>query len=187
MRASIFCIVFLSFSSFSLTENSVDDHYLKVFKDATKLVPIAVKDTISDEPVNVTIFEVYKDNKRIGFLRDIHTTTGCNSACLPVSYTSFYDSNGKYLKVLSRDGLTKKNHAPFTDEDYSQLEFIISLAPSEFNTVKHPTELTDGLSGATLPKYKDVVVKDAAYSTLRIHVYNLNTQNLIKNHLKKLK
>lgn len=165
-------------------ENDIQ-FYKKVFPDFTQVTPFDVEDTISKDPINNKILKVFKQEELIGFIREIHTTTGCDSACLPVSYTSFYNAKGDYLKILSRHGLTKINHASFTSEDYSQLEFIVTLGPKEFDSIKHPKELTDAISGATLKPYKQIVVKGAAYSTLRIHLYNVNTQKLIKEHLKK--
>ena len=155
----------------------------KVFPKLTSIQKVAIKDTISDDPINTTLLKVLSGGRPIGYIRNISTTTGCNSACLPVNYTSFYDVKGNFLKLKSREGLTKLNHAVFTEEDYSQLELIISLSPKELSTIKNPKELTDAISGATLKQFQSLVVKGAAYSTLRIHLYNLETKSII-NKLK---
>ena len=169
----------------TLQAKGVKALYKKVFPGISIIKAFEVKDTISDNPINNQILKVYNNEGLVGFIREINSSTGCNSACLPVIYTSFYDSKGGFKKILSKDGLTKINHTPFSDEDYSNLDFIVSMEPEKFNEVSHPKEMTDAISGATLKKYQDVVVKGAAYTTLRVHLYNLNTQNLIKKHLNK--
>lgn len=179
---------FLGFTHFMDSDVSSakrDIFYKKVFPHLSRVKVISIKDTISDDPVNNKLLKVFSKKKFLGYIREIKTTTGCNSACLPVIYTSFYDEKARLIKILSRDGLTKINHTPFTAKDYSQLDFIVALAPKEFDHIKDPKELTDALSGATLKKYQPFVVKGAAYSTLRIHLYNLNTQNIITRLLKK--
>lgn len=162
------------------SDKKTQDFYRKVFPNFTRVEEKIVVDTISDEAVNTIILKVFAEKKHIGFIRNIYTTTGCDSACLPVSYTSFYDKKGQFIKNLSQDGLTKINHAPFTAEDYARLDLIVSLSPHEFGKIKHPKELTDALSGATLKVYEPIVVEGAAYSTLRIHLYNVDTINWIK-------
>lgn len=157
----------------------------KFFKDSTAEKSFMVTDTISDNPINNQIVVVYKKNSIIGFYRNIHTTTGCNSACLPLSYTAYYDHLGKFLTIKSKDGLTKINHTPFSKEDYGQIDFILALNPSEFKSITHPKELTDAISGATLKVYQNIVVPGAAYSTLRIHLYNQDTLLLIKKYSEK--
>ena len=181
----LYSIILLIISPMTLThsfELNTDKmkSYKNVFPTLTSTETITIPDTISDNPVNTKILKAYNGKDLLGYIRNIDTTTGCNSACLPISYTSFYGPSGDYLKVLSESGLTKINHAPFTLEDYSQLELILSLAPIEFGKVKHPKEMTDAISGETLKQFQPLVVKGAAYSTLRIHLYNQDTLKVLK-------
>lgn len=178
-----FFLFLITFSSICFSE----DFYKEVFPQYDQKLKHSIKDSISAEKNNTTIYSLYSKGKLIGFARDINTTTGCNSACLPVIYTGFYSQKGILLKILSKDGLTKIGHAPFTEEDYLKLDFILSLAPKEFQLVSHPKELTDAITGATKKEYKDIVVPGAAYSTLRIHLYNQETQNFLNSLKKKLK
>ncbi len=159
----------------------------KAFPNYTKMEKLEVIDSIGDKPVNTSLYKVFKKNGLEGFARSIETTTGCNSACLPISYTSFYDAKGSYLKLLSRVGLTKIGHAPFTDQDYAKLDLILALAPKELGEVVDPKDMTDALSGATLKTYAQSVVKGAAYSTLRIHLYNQLTLKQISSKLLDIK
>lgn len=175
--------LFLFIITFTLNNAMASDLYKKVFSSYDEIVKLKISDPISDDPVNTELLKVYSKKKHIGFIREIATTTGCDSACLPVIYTSFYNEKGQFLKILSKDGLTKLNHMPFTPEDYSKLEYLLLLAPKELENISNPKAMTDAISGATLNKFESHVVKYAAYSTLRIHVYNQHTIKIIKTKI----
>jgi hypothetical protein len=174
-------IAFISISCFSKSNEYLRSEIEKKIGSFTHLEKVKIKDTISENPVNNELIKVLKVNKTIGFVRAISTTTGCNSACLPINYISFYAPDGSFLSLSSKDGLTKINHTPFTKEDYSNLEFILSTNTDVFKDVDHPKEMTDAISGETLKLYRHSVVKGAAYSTLRIHLYNQDTIKYIKS------
>lgn len=151
----------------------------------TSIKKISIKDTVSAEQNNNQLHIVLKNKKAIGFFRKINTTTGCNSACLPIIYTSFFNEKGEYIELFSPPGLTKIYHAPMTTEDLARLDFILAMSPPEFEKIKDPKEMTDAISGETLKQYKEMVVEGAAYSTLRISMYHRETQKYIKDYLAK--
>ncbi|MFG1493585.1 hypothetical protein [Halobacteriovorax sp. ZH4_bin.1] len=178
----MFKIFFLLFLSFSFSFANEVNFYQSVFPKASKFKKVTVVDSISDNPINTAIQIAYDENgKKLGFIREVNTTTGCNSACLPVIFTLFYNTKYEFLKLKSKSGLTKKFHRPMTDDDINRLHLLIGLNPEVFKKVKHPTEMTDALTGATKPEFVDAVVKDAAYSTLRINLYNLDTIKQLKS------
>jgi len=182
LNTLLFALIF-SLSSLGLEPIKKEDigFTKKVFNDAHFRVVKKIPDPISKEANNKTIYEVYNSKKvLIGYQRHINTTTGCNSACLPVIFDLFYSSKGSFVKLYSKIGLTKKFHRPFTPEDYARLEMLMLMNPSVFKEVGYPTEMVDALSGATLKKYEDSVVKEAAYSTLRINLYNQQTLKFIR-------
>ncbi len=154
--------------------------FKKQFPGINQVIRHNIQDRISETPINTSIYQLRFGTDKIIYAREIRTTTGCNSECLPINYTAFYKQDGTYIKLISEDGLTKVGHAPFTDDDHARLSYILELAPSEFGNIDHPTELTDILSGATLKKFKHLVVKGAAYSTLRIHLYHQDSLKFIK-------
>ncbi len=167
------------FKSISKSKNQLS---LSVFKNATYKIKTTIPDPISKKSNNKSIYKIYDSKKNlIGHQRHIDTTTGCNSACLPVVFDLFYDKSGKFLRILSKDGLTKKFHRPFAQEDYARLEMIILMNPNVFKKVGHPTEMVDAISGATLSQFVPSVIKDAAYSTLRINLYNQHTLKFLIN------
>jgi hypothetical protein len=164
-----------------ITSGKTFKSYNEIFSNLDKIHRRKINDKISETPINTEVYLLKSKGKLIGFAREIRTTTGCNSECLPINYTAFYYPDGAYLTLTSRDGLTKISHAPFTKDDLIKLGYLLELAPEEFRGIGHPTELTDALSGATLKKYENLVVKGAAYTTLRIHLYHQETLEFIKN------
>lgn len=171
--------LFLTISFIYANDNSF---YQTVFPDLAKTRQVKVVDKISDNPINTSVQIAYNTKgKKLGFIREVNTTTGCDSACLPVIFTLFYNTKYEFIKLKSKVGLTKKFHKPMTDDDLNRLQLLLGINPQIFKSVKDPKELTDALSGATKPAYVDSVVKDAAYSTLRINLYNQDTIIQLKN------
>ena len=166
--------------STTITRGMLFEKYKKVFSKLDQIDTHKIPDPISESPINTKIYILKHAGDVIGFAREIHTTTGCNSECLPINYTAFYYPDGKYLKLHSTDGLTKIGHALFTNDDLIKLSYLIELAPMAFDKIVHPTDLTDALTGATLKEYQNIVVKGAAYSTLRIHLYHQDSLKFIK-------
>ncbi len=165
-----------------LASANVDDHfYRQVFPSFHAVTPIIILDSIDGaDSVNTQILLVKdKLKKNIGFIRDIKTSTGCQSACLPVIFTLFYNQEFKFLKILSKEGLTKKNHEPFSPEDYWQLEALLIKSPAELEKIKTPHEMVDVLTSATKVELKPFVVSAAAYSTLRIFKYHQETMRVL--------
>jgi len=155
--------------------------YQKAFPNASTKKTIKIPDPISDKPINSSILKIYdKYKKHLGYIREIKTTTGCDSACLPVVFTLFYNHENTLIKLQSRPGLTKKFHAPFTTKDYEKLDLILLMNPKVFKKVNHPTEMVDAISGETKKDYKEHVVKNAAYSSLRVNLYHQQTKMFLK-------
>jgi hypothetical protein len=158
------------------------DFYKKHLPDFVSYKILKIDDPISDKPINTSVIKVFgKDGKTSGYIREVVTTTGCNSACLPVIFTLFYDNKKSFLKIKSKIGLTKKNHAMFTPDDYSKLDWVLVTNPQIFKSVGYPTQMVDAITGATKVEYRDHVVKEAAYSTLRINLYHQHTLTYLKS------
>lgn len=168
-------------NTFSGTADKEFKFIKSVFSKATSVKAFEVLDPISENPINTNMYKVFKEkNELIGFYRRIITTTGCNSACLPIHVTLFYNSNKSFKTLKSDKGLTKKNHVPFTSADYSELELILNLNPKDFEKVSHPKDMVDVITGQTTKVYADDVVKEAAYTTLRVNRYNQNSLKQLK-------
>jgi hypothetical protein len=157
-------------------------YYRKVFPEANYQEAMNIPDPISDKPTNKTILKIFnKSKKPVGYVREIKTTTGCDSACLPVVFTLFYTPDKVLKKLQTRPGLTKKFHAPFTVKDYEKLDLVLLMNPPIFKKVNHPTEMVDALSGETKKEFVPHVVKQAAYTSLRVNLYHQQTWKFLKN------
>jgi len=155
--------------------------YKKIFKTYASKLTHKTQDTISENPINTTVLEFKdKENRTVGFARELITTTGCNSACLPIKATLFYNAKKQFISVQSREGLTKKDHAAFSASDYQNLDLYLLQNPKVFRQVKNPKLMVDALTGETLKTYAPYVVKNAAYTTLRLNLYNQDTLSFLK-------
>lgn len=162
------------------------EFFKKVFPSISSTKKLAIEDPIKEDSDNKTLLIAKDENgKKLGYIRDIVTSTGCNDGCLPVIFTLFYKTDGTFLKLLSKEGLTKKYHAPFTSADYVNLEMIILRNPEIFAQVAHPKQMVDAVTSETLKEYKPHVVAKAAYTTLRINIYFHHTNDVIKKILDK--
>ncbi|EQC45625.1 hypothetical protein [Bacteriovorax sp. Seq25_V] len=179
MRTIIFALI--SLSIFANPGPEKLKFYQGVFLDLAKTDSKKIPDPISDNPINTELLVAKNSkNKTIGYIREITTTTGCNSECLPVIFTLFYNQDKVLVKLKSIPGLTKKYHARFTDKDYQKLDMILALNPEIFKKVGHPTEMVDAISGATKKEFENDVVKNAAYTSLRVNLYNQQTIEELK-------
>ena len=175
-------LFFFIISNLSFAKRRVDP-VKEVFPTLKKTVVIKVKDTISENPINDKIYKAFNSNGQLlGYYRKIITTTGCNSACLPITATLFYGPNKTFKTIKSKKGLTKKGHAPFTSHDYNELELLLNLNPDSFKSVSHPKDMVDVITGQTTKKFQGDVVKEAAYTSLRLNKYNQDTLKKLREH-----
>ncbi|MFT6068325.1 MAG: hypothetical protein ACJAT2_000092 [Bacteriovoracaceae bacterium] len=180
----IFFLFIISTASFS-KEMKQELLYFKVFKNFKSFKEVKIEDGISEFKTNTGLLEAFdKNKKRIGFIREVTTSTGCNDGCLPVIFTLFYNEKGEFLRLLSREGLTKKDHEEFKDIDYIQLESILRKNPPVFKSVIHPTNMVDAITRATLKVYQPHIIARAAYTTLRVNLYNQETLKFLSKNYK---
>lgn len=172
---NLIVLLIISTSLFAKIRNP-NKLYKKVFSSFQRSEEFIVEDSISEEPVNTKVLKALdQDGNTLGFIREIATTTGCNSQCLPIIVTLFYDKNKSFLTLRSRPGLTKRDHVPFTEANYKELEFILVQNPKLFESVVHPKMMVDAITSETLKAYKPFVVEAAAYTSLRLNLYNQDT------------
>ncbi len=157
--------------------------YTEIFPALASVLTKKINDPISEEAINTKIF-IIKDRseKILGYIREVATTTGCNSSCLPVIFTLFFSYDFSFLKLYSKPGLTKKGHRKFSASDYFKLDTIIIKNPEIYQNLSHPLEMVDALTGATKKEFKKDVVSFAAFTSLRVNTYFQQTQKWLKNH-----
>ena len=110
-----------------------------------------------------------------------HYSTGVcfDNQCRPLDIILHWSISGRYLGFEMPKGefLSKTDHDPFTRKEYLQLNEILSNADLPFKHIKYhelmnqpesSTESVDAISGATSERIKDIVVKNAAYTTYKL-------------------
>jgi hypothetical protein len=110
-----------------------------------------------------------------------HYSTGVcfDNQCRPLDIILHWSISGRYLGFEMPKGefLSKTDHDPFTRNEYLQLNEILSNADLPFKDIKYhelmnqpesSTESVDAISGATSERIKDIVVKNAAYTTYKL-------------------
>lgn len=110
-----------------------------------------------------------------------HYSTGVcfDNQCRPLDIILHWSISGRYLGFEMPKGefLSKTDHDPFTRKEYLQLNEILSNADLPFKDIKYhelmnqpesSTESADAISGATSERIKDIVVKNAAYTTYKL-------------------
>ena len=110
-----------------------------------------------------------------------HYSTGVcfDNQCRPLDIILHWSISGRYLGFEMPKGefLSKTDHDPFTQKEYLQLNEILSNADLPFKDIKYhelmnqpesSTESADAISGATSERIKDIVVKNAAYTTYKL-------------------
>ena len=110
-----------------------------------------------------------------------HFTTGVcfDNQCRPLDIILHWSISGRYLGFEMPKGefLSKTDHVPFSRKEYLQLNEILSDDDLPFKDIQYhelmnqpegSMESVDAVSGATSERIKDIVVKNAAYTTYKI-------------------
>ncbi len=136
--------------------------------------PVAPEDGINE------YFVVAKHDERgmpSGYRLSFHTNVCIDEQCRMVHVTMYWDALGFYQRLEYPPDLplTRREHDPFTAEDYAKLDRI--LMDRDSILASYPLEILvappvendeldiDGWSGATPQTIRDAVVDDAAYTT----------------------
>jgi hypothetical protein len=145
--------------------------------------------TISDT-INIEV-NAYRDSLGIldKYSAYVFTPVCEEDKCYAIEIIFYWDLIGRFqhYDTIPGKGLTKLDHIPFTESDYTKLDYIISN-PNSILSAYTKEELVkntrssdiDGFTGATVHEIKESVISGAVYSchTLwhiahRSAVYNL--------------
>jgi len=125
------------------------------------------------------VYDVVLSRDRNGFPAEyalsFETHVCTDDQCKVVEVTMVWNATGYFERLRCPPGkrLTKKDHAPFTAEDYAKLDRILKDRGSILRTwtlafLERPVETTDGVDAVTSPTpitVQDSVIEDAAYTT----------------------
>ena len=160
--------------------------FTKIKLEGDKTIIHGIEDDSPPAFENNTIVEVLgKNGSTVGYRRKIRSNVCPEGLCLLVDFELVFDKEGKVLGLgENTQPLTKRNHDPFTKEDYKKLVDIISddslKLPQEPYDLIYSKEDVDGVTGATKLSYQDKVVPGAAYTTLKIKQYVDKTRQKIQ-------
>lgn len=162
---------------------------------ATKMSKVLINfsDSMPDDTLSIYFSN---DNYPEAFSRNIHTAVCIDSLCRLVDLTIYWEITGKYLgfALPPSQELTKKEHVPFQENDYTRLHEILADSSSqlgfytqnEIHPVKKTVAQTDGITGATLPDLASWIVPEAAYTSYTLwHLTYGATRDSIMAYTKK--
>ena len=111
----------------------------------------------------------------VGYAMSLVTHVCNDNQCLPVEVTIHWNAVGYFerLEYPPDKPLTKKDHVPFTDQDYAKLDRILKdrtslLGSWQISFLEKPVEARDGVDAVTAPTpttVKDSVIEDAAFTS----------------------
>ncbi|PZX49685.1 hypothetical protein LV84_04216 [Algoriphagus ratkowskyi] len=150
------------------------------------------------EPISIAL---NRDSERPLFYESTIRTTVCDDEICEIMYIKLYwDLVGDYVgyDTVATHPLTKFDHEPFTENDYSKLHELLNNDGSILK-FKQKSELidkekikasdvVDGTTGATALEIKDEVVEGALYSSYTLwHLsHSGKIKNMINEHTEKL-
>ena len=116
--------------------------------------------------------------------------------CYTIEIDFYWDPIGRFHRydTISGEGLTKLDHEPFTQSDYSKLDNILTNSNSILGSytkeelVKNTrSSEIDGFTGATIKEIKESVIGGAVYSCFTLwHIANGSVADSIQRNTKKL-
>jgi len=143
-------------------------------ENATKISKVLINfnDSIPDDSLTIYFSNT---NYPEAFSRNIHTAVCIDSLCRLIDITLYWEPTGKYIGFSLPPGveLTKKEHTPFLENEYTRLNEILAdstsqlgfYTPEEIHPVNQTVEKADGITGATLPNLAAWIVPEAAYAS----------------------
>lgn len=137
---------------------------------------------LTQDSVQVDVFN-YFDNDSVlnGYKALVYTPICEKEDCYAVDLVFYWDVLGNFEKFELVPGrpLTKKEHEPFTKEDYQKLQFLLKKKHVSFSELKKEDliqvseDSIDGYTGATISAVKDEVIDGAVYSCYTLwHIAN---------------
>jgi hypothetical protein len=169
-----------SFAEFTKLNDTQKSFYKNVFPKADLQSLEKIVDPILKNSNNLSYSKIYnKEKSLLGYVRNISTTTGCNTACLPLNFSLVFNSTAKFITVLVKEQLTKVNHIPLSKQEMEGLILFVTIPPIANNHLPRPTQIVDAITMATRKEYSKGVAKGAALTFYRVLSYKNQTQDFL--------
>ncbi len=128
----------------------------------------------TQDTIPVPVYEIRdRDDRLTAYQARVYTPICEEEECYEVELDFFWDLTGNFThyEIIPEKPLTKKEHDPFSDEDYRKLtEVLLDDDPAFANMEKEDLiqkvsdDSVDGYTGATILTIRDEIVPGAAYS-----------------------
>lgn len=117
---------------------------------------------------NTHVLKLFNKNNHLMTFRPVDTTTGCQTACAPVSFHLAWNAATRQLVLLNdpENPLQKIGHQAWNENDLNKIKETLNSIPTWFANLPDPKMTTH--HEQTWPIYKDFMVEGAAYSSYRI-------------------
>ncbi len=162
----------------------------------TDTITTKINDTIPDKKL-VVYFD--QENDPVKYSRNIETGVCIDGECRLVQVNLFWNTTGRYLgfEIPNGEYFSKKEHDPFSEEDYNHLHHILAednspLSQYEIQDLvpekKDSNAGIDAVSSATIDAILNYIVEDAVYTTYTLWhiVYGPTKREIEKQTTSKL-
>ena len=153
-------------------------------------LPVTFPDSVIKDSIYLLLSE---ENIPLAYSCSIQTLVCNDKECLPVDITLFWETTGAYLGFKLPLGLplTKKEHLPFSEEEYVKLNKLLSNHQSVLSNYKRKDLVVsgenlkevDGVSSATVLEVRNVTVSGAVYTCYQLwQIVNGQIARFVSQH-----
>jgi len=158
--------------------------YRRAFPEAKRFVVhrVAASAVPVEDRGNENYVEVRDEQGALlGYLRDFSGPISASPSCPchPLSLTLAFDESLHLETIISEAPLEKLGHAPMTEAEMRRLVEIVRDPPAALMKAPRPEDVVDTATGATRTEYKEMVVRQAAFTTRRVAGLVQDTARLI--------
>ena len=162
-------------------------------------IPLNKKDVsfsfLTQDSITVDVFKIIDSDSILEGYRAFVFTPICeDDECYAVELNFYWDELGNFHKyeIIPGKPLTKREHEPFTKEEYAKLQNLLLKKETSFSSLKKEDliqdvkeDSIDGYTGATIAAVKKEVIPGAVYSCFTLwHIAHGAVVDSIQNQLK---
>jgi len=169
-------VLFLVFTSFVGRKDIryFQEQTIKLDPYSTQTYEVPINDSVSKSDLLYGVES--KEGLPIYFYRKIFTTVCLDNKCRALNIDLYWNITGRYLGFGLPEGefLSKTDHVYFTEEEYKKLNQILAYVNSPLSHMgvediaPEPVAGIDAISTATPKNIAPYVIKDAAYTTIKL-------------------
>ncbi len=150
---------------------------------------------VTQDSVLVDVFAIQEDGILTGYTARVGSPICEKTECYEVELDFYWNLIGDFERyvIVPEKPLTKREHEPFTAEDYQKLSEVLKMENPAFAGMEKEAMISnwvsdgvDGLTGATVAAIKQDIVPGAAYSCYTLwHIAHGPVVDSIRRHSSK--